>query len=173
MNIEPKIVGECPRQGCIEADESLRRCFERMDAHPPTTIELTVRSRRFGTFRKAMQVESARDELERDCLKGAADTLKMEMENWFKPQSPDPITAALAGMVEKCPGCGGMPSTVWFQAASVPTACLACMNPACPEHTHTGARKMGGRVNDMALLAEWNHWCMVAREKREKREGAK
>lgn len=156
-------------------EESLQKCMERFDAmaHQPTTIELSVWSHRLGTFRKRMQVESANGELERRCLQGAADTLKKEMENWFKPESPDPITAALAGMVETCPGCGCMPSHVRFLDAPGPVSCLSCMNPACPEHTHTGARMVVSANDEFALLAEWNHLCMVARKKRENKKGSK
>ena len=149
----------------------LESAMERMRAyHSQTTIELSVRSRRFGTFRKAMQVEDAQENLERVTLKGAADRLKAEMEKWCAPKKPDPITAAIAGMVEACPGCGGMPSVVRFAAATHPTVCLACMNPACKAPIHTDAYRI---EDERVMLAMWNHLCMVAREEGERtKEGA-
>lgn len=132
-----------------------------------TTIELSVRSRRFGTFRKAVQVEDAVEELERECLKGAVEKLANELEMWCRPKWPDPVTAALANMVAPCSNCGGSPTLVRFTGDG--TMCLACMNPGCKEHLNTRAFRISD--DSRIMLAEWNHLCMVARAQREKKEG--
>lgn len=128
-----------------------------------TTIELSVLSPRFGVFRKSMKVENANGEFEQKHLKAAADILKAEMEKWCTPKMPDPVNAALARIAAPCPGCGGMPTCVRFMADD--TVCMACWNMHCKAPIHTNAYRL---EDDMAMLAEWNHLCMVANEDRER-----